>query len=298
MFKPMKAPSVSVDPAKVIYPCLASYKMDGIRAIISGIQVLSCNLKLIPNQHTQNLLGRMDLSGLDGELIVGSPCAGDVMGRTSSGVMSRAGEPDVHFYVFDHVSDHAYQQRLEYVRRQVTRHAGKTCPLVFVEHRLIHHIDELLAMEGEALQTGYEGLMLRSLDGPYREGRCTAREGYLFKLKRFSDSEAKVLRIEEAEHNTNEAKKDELGRTKRSSHASGKVPAGMLGTIIGKDIHSGVEVRIAPGKMTRDERIYWWEHQAEFKKKIVKYKFFAYGVKDKPRFPGFIGFRDPRDLTK
>lgn len=298
MFKPMKAPSKSILPPEVVFPVLASFKMDGIRMLIHQGAVMSCNMKRIPNLFTQDCFGHSALMDLDGELIVGSPNEGDVMGRTTSGVMSRAGEPDVRFYVFDHIAGHPYHQRLAMAAKLVKKHSTKSCPLVLVEHRLLCNIDELLAMEGEALQSGYEGLMLRHPDGPYRQGRCTKTEGYIFKLKRFSDSEAKVIRIEEAMHNTNAAKKDELGRTKRSSTASGLVPSGMLGAIIAKDIHSGKEIRIAPGKMSHVDRVYWFAHQAEFKKKIVKYKFFAYGVKDLPRFPGFIGFRDPRDLTK
>src|SRR5437899_138139 len=78
---------------------------------------------------------------------------------------------------------------------------------------------------------GFEGVMLRKPDGPYKFGRSTVREGYLMKVKRFTQEEAVVVGYEEQETNLNEATKDALGHTKRSSHKAGKRPAGVLGAL-------------------------------------------------------------------
>lgn len=40
-----------------------------------------------------------------------------------------------------------------------------------------------------------------------------------------------------------------------------------------------------------------WNKQVELIGSTVKYKYFEIGVKDKPRFPIFCGFRDKRDMS-
>ena len=77
------------------YPLLASPKLDGVRALIINGIVMSRSFKPIPNAHVQELFGRPEYNGLDGELIVGAPTDKDVYRNTTSGVMSQAGEPDV-----------------------------------------------------------------------------------------------------------------------------------------------------------------------------------------------------------
>ena len=51
------------------------------------------------HKHVQALFRH--LQGVDGELIVGNPTAHDVFQKTTSGVMSKEGEPDVTLYAFD-----------------------------------------------------------------------------------------------------------------------------------------------------------------------------------------------------
>ena len=63
-----------------------------------------------------------------------------------------------------------------------------------------------------------------------------------------------------------------------------------------KDIHTGVEFSIGSG-FTEEQRREIWNKQVELIGSIVKYKYFEVGVKDKPRFPIFLGFRDKRDIS-
>ena len=307
LFKPMKAPSVSVNLAALTYPRLVSYKLDGIRGTVQNGQLYSNSMKLIPNQYAQKLFGDAKLNGLDGELIVGPPNAPDAYRRTMSALMSRDGEPEeLRFHVFDHLAVHGciqfeepYKKRLERLKYNFSGEWFKDfCPIL--PQVLVESEAQLLRMEAEALALGYEGLMIRSVNGIYKPGpnRSTQREGLIFKLKRFEDSEMNVMGVEEAMENHNEAKTNELGRSKRSSHKAGLVPSGMIGTLVGKDCKTGQEIRVGAGKMTADERRYWWEHRASIKGQIVKYKFFPSGGKEFPRHPTFLGFRDPRDMSK
>src|SRR5690606_8348078 len=88
--------------------------------------------------------------------------------------------------------------------------------VLVVPHRLINNEAELLDYERVTVDAGFEGLILRDPNGPYKYGRSTAREGWMLKLKRFKDSEAEVIGVEEEMHNGNEAKVNALGLTERS----------------------------------------------------------------------------------
>jgi DNA ligase-1 len=271
---------------------LLSPKLDGIRCLIIDGVACGRSLKPIPNQYTQTLFGHSEYNGLDGELIVGSSIARDVFQATSSGVMSIDGKPNVKFHAFDDFTEtSAFYHRLRVAHQRVRKHTH----FVEVEHHLIHTLDEMDSLEESYLEAGYEGVMLRHPDGPYKHGRSTAKEAWLLKVKRFVDAEAKVIGFTEAQHNANEAKRNELGQLERSSHKAGKVGKQVLGALIVKDLKTGVEFDIGTG-FTADQRQLLWAIGDGLIGKVVKYKSQPTGVKDKPRFPVFLGFRDTVDM--
>ncbi|MFM7851045.1 MAG: hypothetical protein ACKO96_03815, partial [Flammeovirgaceae bacterium] len=61
------------------------------------------------------------------------------------------------------------------------------------------------------LERGYEGVMIRGLHGPYKQGRATLKQGWLMKLKEFDDDEAVIIGYEEKMKNNNAAQVNELG---------------------------------------------------------------------------------------
>lgn len=271
-------------------PALLSPKLDGIRCLIIDGVACGRSLKPLPNKYVQQLFGRQEFNGLDGELIVGSPVAKDVFQQTSSGVMSVEGEPAVIFHVFDDfIETGGFQRRLHTAQRRIR----KKKHFQEVHHHVIQVADDLNRWEEGYLAMGYEGVMLRHPDGPYKHGRSTAKEGWLLKVKRFEDSEAQVLGATELMHNANEAKRNELGQLERSSRKAGKVGKQMLGALMVKDLKTGVEFDIGTG-FTEDQRKLLWAQ--DLVGKVVKYKFQPTGVKEKPRFPVFLGFRDQVDM--
>jgi DNA ligase-1 len=273
-------------------PALLSPKLDGIRCLIIDGVACGRSLKPIPNKYAQKIFGRQELNGLDGELIVGLPTDKEVFQVTSSGVMSIDGEPEVMFHVFDDFSESgAFHRRLHTAHRRIKK--AKFCEAV--PHHQIAVADDLNRWEEDYLTMGYEGVMLRHPDGPYKHGRSTANEAWLLKVKRFVDAEAKVIGFSEAQHNTNEAKRNELGQLERSSHKAGKVGKQTLGALMVKDLKTGVEFDIGTG-FTADQRHLLWCCGDNLIGKVVKYKSQQTGVKDKPRFPVFLGFRDKVDM--
>lgn len=290
--KPMLAAKID-DASKLTYPLLASPKLDGIRAIVYKGKLVSRNLKPIPNKFIQNALPWKQLEGIDGELIIGDPKAEDCFRKTTSGVMSEDGEPDFVFWLFDKYDCEKFDYRYALVK-QVVKHM-KSKRLKAVGHITVRNAEELAAYEEVALEEGYEGVMLRHPLGLYKQGRSTFKEGHLMKLKRFADSEAKIIRVDELEHNNNELTKDNLGRAKRSSHKAGKVGGGVMGALGVQDIKTGVKFDIGAG-FKADERERLWKDRKTIIGHIIKYKYFPTGSKDKPRFPVFLGFRSKLDM--
>jgi DNA ligase-1 len=291
---------------------LASYKYDGIRATIFKGVAYSRSMKPIPNQFIQRTFfatahkdGCSDLEGYDGELIVGAPCGLGVFARCSSGVMSHAGEPDFTFHCFDRADgrDEPFWERSEDLGERIAEWQEHDDGfgdeimypfLRFVRQYKITSLSELLAVETTALDLGYEGLIVRDPQGPYKMGRSTLREGYMLKLKRYIDSEATIIGFEEMMHNTNEAKTDERGYTKRSSAQAGKAPSGMLGALVVRDTGDGREFNVGTG-FDHSLRRTIWLNQHEFLGKLIKYRYLPVGQKDLPRHPTFLGIRHKDD---
>lgn len=290
-FKPMLSGKAPESLASVSYPVMVSPKYDGIRAVVRDGVVYSRSMKPIPNQYVQQTFGH--LNGFDGELIYGSPTAPDVFRQTTSAVMTIAGKPEVWYYVFDYCPQHRvddpWHQRIAHVKQDV--HSK----VIVVPQHACNNADEITKYEEWYLKEGYEGVMIRSPGGLYKEGRSTTREGTLLKLKRFSDSEAVVLGMEEKMHNANEATTNELGRTTRSSHQDNMVPMNTMGALMVRDIKTGVEFNIGSG-FDDAERARWWRMNEQAKGTIVTYTYFAIGSKDKPRFPIYKGQRDRIDM--
>ena len=283
-FRPMLATDAVLD--KLKFPLLASPKLDGVRAVVRGGVVYSRSNKPIPNKFVQAKFSKFEHH--DGELIVGSPTSKTCYRDTVSGVMSRDGTPLVTFHVFDHVEVPV----ATYIHRAKRIRAGKF--IIKLQQTLVRDLDELLAMEEDVLAAGYEGLILRSPDAPYKNGRSTVKEGFLLKLKRFVDDEAVVIGFEERMHNGNEATISELGRTKRSSHKAGKTGRGDLGALVCRS-SEGVEFNIGTG-FNDAERAVIWANRSDYLGCLAKYKFFPVGVKEAPRHPVFLGWRDRVDL--
>lgn len=291
-FKPMLA-SECTDTSKLKFPVYVSHKLDGVRATMQGGTLLSRSLKPIPNKAVQERFAYLP-EGADGELIAGDPRDSDAYRKTVSIVMSEDKPADnVNFHVFDQFDD-----LFGFIVRFVNV-IDKTCGLNSVIEVNQEHVDneeELLEFEAKALADGHEGVMIRSMDGPYKQGRSTEKEGYLLKLKRFCDSEAEVIGFEEKMHNANEAKTNELGRTERSSHKAGLVGTGELGALLVRDLKTGVEFGIGSG-YSGEQRKVLWASRSSMIGEIVKYKYFPTGSKDRPRFPVFIGMRDALDMS-
>jgi len=298
-FKTMLAPND--DPLKnpaffdlVQLPTMASPKLDGIRTNIRDGRVLSRTLKDLPNTLLVGTFG--SFHGLDGEFIVGSPTDEDVYNNTQRVIMKKKEArsiDDVTLYVFDTNEDEYKDEpfHVRYARARDLVEAYSHPQVKLVPHSLIGNLTDLEVFEKTQLDAGYEGIMGRSVDGTYKYGRATMKQGSLFKLKRFTDVEVTVISLVEQMTNTNKKTTNELGRSQRSSHKAGMVPANTLGGFI-VDM-DGLTLDVGCGILKHDERKEIWDAGQEASEgRTFTMRFFGYGVKDKPRFPRYYGWRD------
>jgi DNA ligase-1 len=284
----MKAPGDSVRIEDVQFPTFASYKLDGYRASHHGVSVVSKSLKPFRNDYTTTLFKSPQLKGLDGELVVGPPYGEDVIRRTNSGLTSREGAPAVTWWVFDDFTEPTLPFDMRFSAARARVRSLKLSHVKVLQHKYVEDATELLELEAAALEKGYEGLMLRSPDGPYKFGRSTPKEGHLFKFKRFLDAEAVVIAVEEGNVNGNELSDTGKRRTLKANMR----PSGMIGTLLCMDLKTGREVRVAPGRLTHEER----KLPCTFLGAVITYRYFPTGTIDAPRFPTFQTFRDRSDL--
>lgn len=293
--KPMLAGNF--DPKKARFPYLASPKIDGIRFLMVNGQAVSRTFKPIRNQHIQKLLSKHLPDGIDGELT-----CGDTFQSSTSGIMRIEGTPDFKAWIFDYVDPNSdsvlpFADRYDQLG-DVIYYNNQAEPIPFkytvLGQQVIHNIDHLNKYEEFCLEEGYEGVMLRDPQGTYKFGRSTVRENILLKVKRFEDAEATVIRIDEKMSNQNTAEKDNFGRTKRSSCLDGMVPMETTGALFVRN-SDGLEFSIGSG-LNDEMRDEIWKNKSDYIGRIVKYKFFPQGVKDLPRHPVFLGFRDPDDM--
>ena len=291
--KPLLSCEVSLD--KINFPVYVSTKFDGIRALVIDSVVYSRSLKPIRNKHVQNLFGKPEYEGFDGELVVGDIYAKDVFQKTTSGVMSEDGEPDVTFHVFDLWSiptfDYEYRQR---DLQEILLDEDKEYPsIVYAMIRLCKNIDDLTFFLEHERNVGGEGLICRSPSGIYKYGRSTPKEQLSIKLKFFEVGEFEVIGFEERMHNTNEATTNELGYTERSSCKENLIPMNTLGSLVLK--YGDTEYRCGTG-FSDAQRKEIWENKESYLGKLASIRYMSVGQAILPRIPSFQGFRDKDDM--
>lgn len=300
--KPMLALSGTPDLTKVRFPVLVSPKLDGIRCVVVGNKALTRKLKPVPNHYVREWVESHLPEGFDGELLLSDLTAD--YNAVQSAIMSADGEPDFVFAAFDRwLEGRPFKDRIRavHVFRETRAHrlGGR---LLAVPHVKVSTVEELLALQQEWLDQGFEGAMIRCPNGPYKFGRSTEREGYLMKLKRFVDEEAEVIGVQQLMKNENELTEDELGYAKRSSAKDGKVPLELMGALRCRTA-DGAEFGIGSGFTLELRRRIWDDVTVEDGMPVhavvgahVKFKHQAPPKGRKPgqapRIPVFLGFRN------
>jgi DNA ligase-1 len=295
--RPQKAPSKPITDEQLellSYPVLGSVKLDGYRCTTEN-GAFTSSMKPVTNRYIQNILSDPIYNGLDGELIVGPANDPNVFNNTTGPVRRAEGKPDFTFYLFDHLD----RLQQPYKIRHALLHNVRSLPHIMVlTQRHLRSPKDVIAFDQWCVDQGFEGAMIRSTDGKYKQGRCTLRELNIFKRKPVADDECEIIGFEEQLENNNETYINELGLTVRSSHKENKTGKGTLGALVVKSKLWDEPFRIGTGVGLNDKlRKYMWENQSDFLGTIWVYKYQKYGSINAPRQPILKGCRDGKDIT-
>lgn len=245
--------------------------------------------------------------GWDGEMIPGLKNDPNIFRDAMSLMRAEHGGTEFTYYLFDNFLDPgiAYSSRLANLGEQINpanfmfygpNHMVKVvvCPTSIVQT-----MEELYAKEAEFLEAGWEGLIIRRHASGYKYNRATPSDGWLTKMKRFEDAEARIIGVEPRYHNANEATISALGYTARSAHKENLVAEECLGAFQVELVEKpDIKFNIGVLKgVTLGDKEKMWQRREELIGRIITFKHQGYGGGyDAPRTPVFHGFRDPIEL--
>jgi DNA ligase-1 len=255
------------------YPVMGSPKLDGWRGVVLGGVVYNGRSGIpIPNAHCQQLFGRPELEGFDGELIVGNPVASNAMRATTSGLSSKSGKPSITFLVFDiYNGPGTYQERYSQLQERVI--SAKVPGVEAVEQTILENALDLAKYEVACVSAGFEGVVLRVMSSTYRGTRSTA----MLKLKRFVDDEAEIIEVIQEER-------------------AGKLVEA-VGAFRVRDLKTNIIYKVGTGKgLTIKKREDMWRKRAALIGETAKVKHWPSGAGEKPRWPSLIGVRPKEDM--
>lgn len=311
--KPQLAKDALID--KINYPVLFQPKIDGVRALNLTGTLTGRSLDPLKGFGITEYFSKPEFVGLDGEMIAGDdPACRDRLCSRSTGATGRfkgvTEMADVSWWCFDLLLEHT--KNLSYYERYVAlqnRVLALGHPRIrFVPAEMVRNRAELDKILAKTYNEGYEGGIIRNPTALAKEGRPDKLQ-QLMRFKPWSDAEMLVTGVTEGNSNENEAMTNSLGRTERSSSQEGMVPNGRIGSIQGimladffnpltKELMfpKGLPITVSKGEMTNEEAQYYFENQSEIVNHVVKFKHMTHGVKDLPRFGGYISHRMIEDM--
>lgn len=332
-FKPTLGIDAPED-SKINFPCIGSLKRDGIRAIIHPeLGFVSRSLKPIKNLQLQQKFSELiKLSKekyiiFDGELYHQDFTFQQITKLVMTDDFNKKGKYErilkdatkeithewtikdrettkiildlyknnkldnpLEYHIFDCVIDDfdkEYKHRrynAEFLRNEEN--------IEVVNTYMLNNINDLKILYKSAIDSGYEGLVTRNPKGIYKFGRSTQKEQLLLKYKPQKTYDAIIIDVTERMINTNEPFKNELGRSVRKNTKDNKQGTGMIASYVVQ--MDGLEFKVtATG--THSERRALWTRKYELIGKMIEFKGLDVGVKDCPRHPVFIRFREDRD---
>jgi DNA ligase 1 len=176
---PMLAEDFKKHKKKIVFPCYAQPKLDGMRALGKGRNtMLSRTGKIVDTITHINLPEVLENFHLDGELYQHEVGFQNLMRRIKKvGPFTK----HIQYHVYDIViNDKPFHERMELLREIV----GEREDIIVVETVLVNNEEELVSYHQNNLQKGYEGTMVRHGSEGYAVNK---RSSQLLKYKDFLD---------------------------------------------------------------------------------------------------------------
>jgi DNA ligase-1 len=212
---PMLAHTYEPDTTKnkknnIVFPCYVQPKLDGLRCLVYLL-----NGKCVAQSRTGTYFDTMDNilvqleplllknPGLifDGELYTDEIPFEELAGLIKKKNISEFTDEEktrlnhIKYYIYDVVNDKPYVERFAYIYRTIPKLDYNTF-LETVPTRLISNYNEFRELFCEFIGNGYEGIMLRNVDGLYRQNY---RSHDLQKYKEFMEAEYPIIGFKEAD---------------------------------------------------------------------------------------------------
>lgn len=304
----MLAPNELPSPDDLTYPLLASLKFDGRRCLVNPDGLWSRTMKPQSNKNLPaHLAALMEYSRDCGLVFDGELYSPDLTFNELESVFKSDDAPipeSVAFYCFDSMKADQwgacpddFQTREGLTGMRIRTHTNELKHVKVVSQVPVFNAAEVRAKYEEALEAGFEGLILRSLEGKYKHGRATLREGTIFKQKPFDLLDAKVIGYEQQQGLKADIKrtKNELGRTARTFKQADYELVENMGALKVRD-EKGREFSIGWGKgWTQAKRLDLWVRRDSLVGEWVEVRCMGVGEKDLPRMPQLIRFRESKE---
>lgn len=300
--------------ALIKYPSLCSIKFDGWRMFEYAGEVRLRSLKPPKNTYTKNVMRELfaeaaglGIKGLDGEAIPGDPFDHNAMQACTSAFNCNYREIPFGFYVFDSYQfpEKPFVDRLAYATEACFKlrdkgwheEAGAPVHVEPVEHHRIHNEAELFEYYDSIIGLGLEGVMGRLPSAPYKYGRSTMREAWLWALKPYMDDWAVIVGFEEMLENQNELTVNERGYASRQGLKENLVPKGTLGKFVCRSLKFDQTFGVGMGVgLTFELRDKIWANREAYLGAFLKYKYQEVGGKERPRQPKFMALPSDNEL--
>lgn len=301
----------------------AFIKHDGVRALNHKSKLLGKAMLPHANKYITKQLSEPYFSGLDGEIInttvSGQPI--DKLGFTydtkkclfkTTSMLNTINNKtdDWMWYLFDEYHPtltykYRYEQLMQTYRKvnKLTRHVE------ILPYAEVTSLEQILELEKQVLSNGFEGLIIRNPELPYKEGRST-KQGELLRLKRYITAEAYISMIEPVYVNNNPSKINALGLSERSSHIANKKAIEKIGAFVcmtSEDIYDPydgtllikkhTEIVVSASTLLEPFKTQLYYMRYLLIGKPIKFKFFPKGIKDKPRYATFECFMSSADFS-
>ena len=165
----------------LVFPLYVQPKLDGIRCLVyekDGQTVFQSRNHTVFQDfpHIRAVPGLV----LDGELY-----HHDLEFHEITSIVRKKNHPrlsELQYHVYDVIADGTFEQRLQMLQ-------SLTNSLTLTETKKVHSVEAVEAYHGECVTRGYEGIMLRTPGGMYRQTRSKD----LLKYKHFKTDEYKVV---------------------------------------------------------------------------------------------------------
>jgi DNA ligase-1 len=265
------------------FPLIAQTKLDGHRAVYFPElqQFIGRNGNPISNEKLNTWFTKMIEQNttyiLDGELYSDTLSFNDISSRLNS---EDGDLTSIYYCLYDilttqewtaQVGTQKYKDRIALIHKLVN--TWNTPNVKAVEGKVINTVNELETYYKEKLAEGYEGLMLKDMDGLYQWKRVSCKSGIMMKLKPSDEYDGKIVKCEEG---------------------TGQC-TGTLGAFIVKVEGIKNLVRVGSG-YTQEARKEYWENKDKMIGQWIKVK--AWEItegNESLRFPVFLSLRDPKD---